>query len=753
MGTGGVLYQIDKDGNKLIIELTSQSLAGSERHYSATKKELLGVVRALRKFRYYLYGTKFTLQTDHRAFQFLMTQRNINPLVERWFHLISEYNFVVEHIPGVKNVLPDHLSRIYPEWTWYKMKDEKSENTPAFLNAMTTNSMRMSMGGKKTPISLETDDWQLNPGAAKRLWSVFGTPEIDAFATQQNALLDEFWTAEDDALNQNWTNRFLWMNPPWRIIKRISDKILEEKPKVILICPKHIIPNELYNFVRSVIILQHHQNLFLPKRTENQKGVGTPPWETTVALYLDGNEYKGHFEEKFRGILTQTSQIIPIINKGEIDLEDFGEREKIIRDIHSFGHFSAPSLAKQITALGVSWPGMREEINEFVKKCPQCARHNIVESGFLPAQSSDVLLPGEHIIIDYMGPFQETKNGSVMCLVIVDKASRYLTLRPTKDKSAETTAATIWQYSCDYGIPDILQTDNDPSFVNQIMQLLCKRRGMEHRRITPYYPQANGLVERMVRTSKEAMNRVLDGAGPVWDEVLGDVQIGINLLPRTLLGTNAFSAFFGRPPRHLKDKHNTEKRLMSTEEIAERIKENQEIIQPALRERRNQKQKIQHERLDSTRKSADFKEGDWVRLRHQMRDKGQGFPNYSQPMQIAKINKGQSLQLRELDGEIHPRPVHVSQVKHTEPPNDETADRFEVENIKGHRSLGKDENGVELFKYLVKWRGYEARTWEPEENFDSKIPIRQYWRSFEKRKSIENLTNFKRKAKRQRTQE
>ncbi|OBQ28310.1 MAG: hypothetical protein AN485_24190, partial [Anabaena sp. MDT14b] len=84
-----------------------------ERNYAATKKELLAIVFALRKLRFYLAGRRFHLYTDHRALSFMFTQKGLNPMLERWLDELLDFDFTVEHLPGVLNVLPDHLSRLY----------------------------------------------------------------------------------------------------------------------------------------------------------------------------------------------------------------------------------------------------------------------------------------------------------------------------------------------------------------------------------------------------------------------------------------------------------------------------------------------------------------------------------------------------------------------------------------------------------------------------------------------------------------
>ena len=92
----------------------SRALTKSERNYSTTKRELLAIVFGLLKCRYYIWGRRFTLFTDHRSLQFLLSQREVTPLLPRWFSELMEFSFDIVHIDGVKNILPDALSRLYP---------------------------------------------------------------------------------------------------------------------------------------------------------------------------------------------------------------------------------------------------------------------------------------------------------------------------------------------------------------------------------------------------------------------------------------------------------------------------------------------------------------------------------------------------------------------------------------------------------------------------------------------------------------
>jgi hypothetical protein len=94
----------------------ARALSTSQRNYGATRRELLSIVWAIEKFRDFLYGVRFTVETDHKALTFLFTQKIMNYMMLGWIDTLLEYEFDVEHCPGVLHVLPDALSRMYIEF-------------------------------------------------------------------------------------------------------------------------------------------------------------------------------------------------------------------------------------------------------------------------------------------------------------------------------------------------------------------------------------------------------------------------------------------------------------------------------------------------------------------------------------------------------------------------------------------------------------------------------------------------------------
>jgi transposase InsO family protein len=107
---GAVLSQ-RQDGVERVIAYASRSLDRRECNYCVTRKELLAVVHFLKYFKQYLLGRTFKVRTDHAALTWL--RRTPDPIGQqgRWLEQMEEFNFTVEHRPGLRHGNADGLSR------------------------------------------------------------------------------------------------------------------------------------------------------------------------------------------------------------------------------------------------------------------------------------------------------------------------------------------------------------------------------------------------------------------------------------------------------------------------------------------------------------------------------------------------------------------------------------------------------------------------------------------------------------------
>ena len=110
-GIGAYLFQVISQ-KEIPIAFMSKTLTTAEIKWSTIEKELYSIVYGLHKLEYLLRDKRFTLRTDHKN----LTYANEPPSakVRRWKIAIQGYDFNIEHIPGVDNVVADGLSRLLP---------------------------------------------------------------------------------------------------------------------------------------------------------------------------------------------------------------------------------------------------------------------------------------------------------------------------------------------------------------------------------------------------------------------------------------------------------------------------------------------------------------------------------------------------------------------------------------------------------------------------------------------------------------
>ena len=64
------------------------------------------------------------------------------------------------------------------------------------------------------------------------------TPTRDCFATEGNKRCHLYFSAKDEALQQEWPeDEILWLNPPWRLWPRVAERLMGCKNAAIVICP------------------------------------------------------------------------------------------------------------------------------------------------------------------------------------------------------------------------------------------------------------------------------------------------------------------------------------------------------------------------------------------------------------------------------------------------------------------------------------------------------------------------------------
>ena len=88
-----------------VIYSARRTLNDAQLSYTTTKKELLVVVFALKKFRSYLIGSKVIVYTYYTALRYLLAKKDAKARLLRWILLLQEFDLEIQEKKGSENVV------------------------------------------------------------------------------------------------------------------------------------------------------------------------------------------------------------------------------------------------------------------------------------------------------------------------------------------------------------------------------------------------------------------------------------------------------------------------------------------------------------------------------------------------------------------------------------------------------------------------------------------------------------------------
>ena len=104
--------------------------------------------------------------------------------------------------------------------------------------------------------------------------------------------------------------------------------------------------------------------------------------------------------------------------------------------------------------------------------------------------------PWQHLAADLLGPLP---SGDYV-FAVVDYYSRFFEMEFTKSTTSEKVISMLSKIFVTHGLPLSLRTHNGSQFASDYFKKYLEGNGIEHRRTTPLWPQANGEIERQNRS-------------------------------------------------------------------------------------------------------------------------------------------------------------------------------------------------------------------------------------------------------------
>jgi hypothetical protein len=431
-------------------------------------------------------------------------------------------------------------------------------------------------------------------------------------------------------------------------------------------------------------------------------------------------------------------------------IPSLNKQKQLLTQTHQKGHYGVESMFRDLWNSGYWWPQLRKDLKAEVSSCIACLRYEVQQDGYHPSKSIKADQVWDHIQIDLVGPLPTSTDGHTFILTIVDVMSGYTILRALKCKEMQEVASELWKAMCEYGTPKIIQSDNGPEFVNELVQTLTQTFGVEHRLITPYHPRADGLVERTNKELGRALKKFMCEAPAEWHHWLPLLQLSLNDHVNYRTDTRPFTLMFNRAFNDFSNFKETAELTNLHQAVQQRLQDNenfQNIVVPAMKDKNTEVKNNMKQILDKTLKQVSSLKPGTLVMAKDVTKTSKWDPVYEGPFTVVEQHKGEAYTLKDNTDQVLPRRRTIDQLKvltNTTPPvTEDLRPSYRVQTILDAKKIGQS------YEYLVRWHGYgeESDSWVPASDFDDLNIIKKYWKIKTKKPPKSNKTKKGKKSK------
>ena len=236
------------------------------------------------------------------------------------------------------------------------------------------------------------------------------------------------------------------------------------------------------------------------------------------------------------------------------------------------------------------WPGMRKEVESFVRTCDVCQRAGHKLSEDVNVHTILARHPWEVVTIDFLcgfAPAKQTKHTSIV--VITDKFTRQIHLRscPLNPSASETVQYFLEMVVARHGLPRLLISDRGSQFESVLWIGVLQALGTRAALASTHHPQTNGATERANRTLIQMIRKFVRKNHSSWASYLPLFEFAYNSAVHAVTGTAPFVAELARMPLMpvsmlMPEKANPFSPRPVREHVSELMKQLQQIRQTIL---------------------------------------------------------------------------------------------------------------------------------------------------------------------------
>lgn len=745
-GASGVLTQGKEWKESSVIAFWSGKFDSAQQNYPVHDREALAIMLSLKKFEPMLQGIHFEILTDHRALEHLTTQKNLNQRQMRWLDFMSRFDFKIVYIEGTENILADALSRMYSseepgverarsEYAVKKWSDDdksRHETDPigrSFTRPMLVGVAAAVAGESGTNSAMVRRNPTRNRVAPKRYDPAIPGRE----ASEPRAKRSPRENLRIQEVGRKQEGETARVNiPSDKNDEREKDPAANAEPEGEM-GPQNSFETQTPEIVKLVSEIDALNAI----REGYADGKQFGPIIKNPEYFPNYSIIKGLLYMKDNN---ETVLCIPDSTIGEYNV-----RSLLIAHAHSILTHQGYKKTYAYMRESVWWKNMAKQVESFCRACTSCAASKQSTQhpyGLLkPLQVPK--FPWSQIGIDFVGPLPTSKTlygeFDTICVVVDHLTSMTHLIATRQDYTAcdiaEALHANVFKL---HGPPDIIISDRDKLFTSDFHKTICELLGTELGMSTSSHPETDGLVERKNGTLGGIVRTCVNRAQRDWAIQLPTFEFAINLLRLETTGFSPFKLNYGRMPRPLLIRTNTE--FSGVKEHAKTIRHYLMVAHDAIIAQRA----VQTAQANKGRRPAPFKVGDkvFVSTKNMSIPEGKArklVNKWMGPVNISEeLVKGTTYRVN-LPQELLRRGIrpsfHASLLKPYIPDEDRrfprhdygrfislegNKDEWTVERITNHRGRGRRAT------FEVQWHGGEV-TWEPYRAISHLESLRQYF--------------------------
>lgn len=208
-------------------------------------------------------------------------------------------------------------------------------------------------------------------------------------------------------------------------------------------------------------------------------------------------------------------------------------RNEVISKNHNepiSGHFGVFKTYKRL-ALRYYWPGMRQDVINFIGNCETCLAYKQPTHGTFGkmGRPKDCSRPFQVLSIDLVGPLPNSRKQHCYIFVVTCCFSKYCLLFPLRRATADLVSKNLEDnVFLVHGIPQTVILDNGCQFISRELDKLFLKYKVPCVHFTPKYTPQINTVERYNKTIVTAISAFVEEDHRTWDLNLSKIQFAMN---------------------------------------------------------------------------------------------------------------------------------------------------------------------------------------------------------------------------------